>query len=227
MEYPTANRFLGERVSRYFRAGRSEFLRDYMKHHSAPGQGLRVLDLGGRYDFWERLGLEFLRSIGAKITILNLSPMEARYTDLHQDLFEYVVGDACNTGYEDDAFDLVVSNSVIEHLGTWDNMIAFSIEAARVGRAYYCQTPNFWFPIDPHFYRMPFFHFLPRPTRAWLLQRFPLATVGRIPGVVNSFRAVDSASLLTREQMKALFPSASLRPERFLGVFVKSYVAVS
>lgn len=198
-----------------------------MTRHSLSNQGLRVLDLGGRYDFWERVGIDFLRSIGARVTILNLSPAESRYTSLHQDIFEYVVGDACATGYADQEFDLVVSNSVIEHLGAWDNMIAFSAEAARVGKAFYCQTPNFWFPIDPHFYRFPFFHFLPRPTRAWLLQKFPLATAGKIPGVVNAYRVVDGARLLTRGQMEALFPNARLRPERFMGVFVKSYTAVS
>lgn len=194
---------------------------------SKSGAGLKILDLGGRYDFWEGVGVEFLRAIDAKVTILNLSPMEARFSGLHEDVFEYVVGDACATVYDDKQFDLVVSNSVIEHLGTWDNMIAFAAEVSRVGRAFYCQTPNFWFPIDPHFYRFPFFHYLPRPTRAWLLRKLPLATAGRIAGVVNAYRVVDGACLLTRGQMAALFPSAQLRPERFMGVFVKSYTAVS
>jgi hypothetical protein len=33
-------------------------------------------------------------------------------------------------------------------------------ETVQVGRSYYLQTPNFWFPLEPH-YGVPFIHWLP------------------------------------------------------------------
>lgn len=39
-------------------------------------------------------------------------------------------------------FDLVYSNSVIEHLGTWEKQQAFAAEARRVGRGYWIPTPG-------------------------------------------------------------------------------------
>ena len=59
----------------------------------------------------------------------------------------YVVADGCHLPFADDAFDMAFSNSVIEHVPDHE---AFSRELARVGRSYYVQTPNKWFPIEPH-----------------------------------------------------------------------------
>ena len=37
-------------------------------------------------------------------------------------------------------------------------MRAFAAETKRLADNYYIQTPYFWFPIDPHYYRIPLFH---------------------------------------------------------------------
>src|SRR3546814_10323990 len=66
------------------------------------------------------------------------------------------------------SFDIAHSNSVIEHVITWDNMKNFARETRRVAAWHYVQTPYFWFPVDPHFYKLPFYHWLPRPLRAKL-----------------------------------------------------------
>ena len=217
----------GERLSQRFRDRRSGILRDLLRREAAARGGrLRVLDLGGRFEFWRRFGLDFLAANGVEIAILNLTPGESGDRADIPGNIRFLVGDATATGFADDSYDLVMSNSVVEHLGTWEAMIAFADETRRVAPAYYCQTPNFWFPIDPHYFKAPLFHWLPRPTRAWLLRTFPIATAGRASSVRKAYAMTDYARLLGKTQMRDLFPDARLVPERVLGVFVKSWMAV-
>ena len=60
---------------------------------------------------------------------------------------------------------------MIEHLGTRDNQLKAAAEAMRVGRSLWIQTPNRWFPIEPH-YLTPFVHWLPAPVRRRILRNF-------------------------------------------------------
>ncbi|MBC8844888.1 class I SAM-dependent methyltransferase, partial [Escherichia coli] len=65
---------------------------------------------------------------------------------------------------DDQQFDIVFSNSVIEHLYTWENQEKMAKEVLRVGKYHFIQTPNYWFPIEPHWV-FPFFQFLPKSIR--------------------------------------------------------------
>lgn len=216
---------LRDKLSRYFRNRRTADLKAIILDSANESGAVRLLDLGGRFEFWQRVGIEFLIDNRIEITLLNLTDSELGSAQAKSAPIRFAVGDACRTEFADQSFDIVMSNSVIEHLFTWENMQAFAAETRRVGKAYYVQTPNFWFPIDPHYFKMPFFHWFPRPTRAWLLRTFPLTAVGRIEGVVRSFEMVDAARLLCRTQMAVLFPDAELQRERFMGIFVKSWIA--
>jgi 2-polyprenyl-3-methyl-5-hydroxy-6-metoxy-1,4-benzoquinol methylase len=63
---------------------------------------------------------------------------------------------------EDASFDLAISNHVIEHV---DDQILHLQEIARVlrpGGFCYLATPNFFWPVEPHF-RLPFLAWLPTP----------------------------------------------------------------
>ena len=62
----------------------------------------------------------------------------------------YVVADGCLMPFEDQCFDLVVSNAVIEHVGDEAAQRTFVEEHLRVGRAWVMSTPNRWFPIESH-----------------------------------------------------------------------------
>jgi SAM-dependent methyltransferase len=61
--------------------------------------------------------------------------------------------------FEDDAFDLAYSNSVIEHIVP-QRRAAFARELRRVSRGWFVQTPAIGFPLDPHSL-LPFAHWLP------------------------------------------------------------------
>ena len=184
---------------------------------------MRIIDIGGRFAYWQRVGLDFLRSHDASVLVINQNLEEAG-PNPDPSLLSAEVGDACALNFPDKTFALAHSNSVIEHVGSWDNMIRFASEARRVASNLYVQTPYVWFPVDPHFAKFPGFHWLPRPTRAALLRKFPLAHAGLMHTLDQSLRAVDDATLLDRGQMLHLFPDAPIRFERFLGL-PKSMIA--
>jgi hypothetical protein len=98
-------------------------------------------------------------------------------------------------------------------------------EIQRVGKAFWVQTPNFWFPIEPHFHFIGW-QWLPVATRVSILQRRTCGWRGPCPDPVGARHLVEEVRLLTRSELRALFPSAILIAERFAGL-VKSWTAVS
>ena len=177
----------------------------------------RVLDVGGTVRFWETMGYGDSNPI--ELVLLNLKPAS-------HPLWSTLVGDARDLSqFKDGEFDVVFSNSVIEHVGGFRDQTRMADEVRRVGRRYFVQTPNRYFPIEPHFL-FPFFQFLPRRWRIFLVSHFD---VGWAPGVTTAERAarkVDSIRLLTSRELRKLFPDAELHRERFLGL-TKSFLVVA
>lgn len=62
--------------------------------------------------------------------------------------------------FEDDSFDLIFSNAVIEHVGSREQQRAFLGEILRVGKRAFVTTPNRLHPIEFHTVT-PFLHYLP------------------------------------------------------------------
>lgn len=179
---------------------------------------LRVLDVGGTAGFWRAMQA---MDRGLEVTLLNMQadtePVPAGFTA--------VVGDARDLSrYADGSFDLVFSNSVIEHVGSFEDQRKMASEVRRVGRAYFVQTPNRYFPIEAHFH-LPFFQFYPQPLQVALTQRFALGWYERIPDRERARAHVASHRLLTRAEMQQLFPDAHIHEERIAGL-VKSFIAV-
>jgi SAM-dependent methyltransferase len=173
-------------------------------------QRRRVLDLGGQAGIWHHV------ETPQDLTILNLSGRAETRLQTHHDV-RYVEGDACNvTDFGDEEFDVVFSNSVIEHVGPEERMRAFAREARRLGRAYWVQTPSKWFPIEAHC-GMPFWWFYPESMRRWFLKRW----AAKLPAWT---RMIEETRVLTRQELQGLFPDAEIRTERLLGV-PKSYAA--
>jgi hypothetical protein len=183
----------------------------------------RILDVGGTLRYWDIIEPGFLRAMNVRIVLLNLNAVEIEPSAA--DVFESVSGDACHLPqYQDGEFDLVHSNSVIEHVGLWGQMQRMAQEVRRVGRAYYVQTPNYWFPIEPH-YLFPFLHWLPFPWRIAIAQTISLGTWPRASSVSTAVIAQQAAILLNAKMMRALFPDAKLVKERVLAL-PKSLVAI-
>jgi hypothetical protein len=182
-----------------------------------------ILDIGGTEYYW-RLNEDFLREHRGRIRIVtvNLWPAGGAQTDAS--LFEHVTGDATlEETYKTRAFDLVHSNSVIEHVGGWQKIRDMANHIRNAARPYYLQTPNFWFPMEPHF-RTIGFQWLPAHWRARLLLRRQrgFRSASSWDGAMAS---VESVNLLTGRQMRELFPDAELQYER-IGPFIKSFMVV-
>src|SRR5919202_5424479 len=116
-----------------------------------------ILDVGGRPLFWEKM--RFAEERGVRIVLLNIEEPEfARPT------FTCVVGDARDMGeFGDKEFDVVFTKSVLEHVGGYDEQHRMAEEVRRVGKRYFLQTPNRFFPIEPHFL-FPFSSSFPGPS---------------------------------------------------------------
>jgi hypothetical protein len=169
--------------------------------------GLTVLDLGGQPDIWAPVGERL------DITILNLPGVAHKDVHSHHAV-RYVDGDACNVvGLPQ--FDIVFSNSVIEHVGDASKRSAFAREVRRLGRAYWVQTPSPWFPLEPHT-GMPFWWAYPN----WLRQFFLARWRKRYFAWADDMAAT---TFLTRRELRSLFPEATIKVERFLGI-PKSYI---
>jgi SAM-dependent methyltransferase len=97
----------------------------------------------------------------AQITALGVEEpahFSQRYPEVH-----VVVYDGGRWPFADQAFDVVWSNAVLEHVGDRRAQVDFLREALRVGRRVHLTTPNRGFPIEVHS-RLPFVHWLPRRT---------------------------------------------------------------
>ena len=184
---------------------------------SANGASLTILDVGGRQEFWEVMGFT---DTPHRIILLNLFEVAVRHSN-----FISIAGDARKLeAFADQSVDVVFSNSVIEHLGTYANQHRMAGEIRRVGRKYFVQTPNFFFPVEPHFL-CPFFHWLPFSARLLLIRRFSLGNITRKPSPELAAQTLDEFRLLKKSEMRALFPDAVLHAEKLFGL-TKSYIAV-
>lgn len=177
---------------------------------------LRILDVGGTAPFWRDSGV--LGDATIDVTLLNVAiPVQrsARFT--------YVRGDARALEFKDASFDVVYSNSVIEHVGGAREQGEMAREIRRVGKRYFVQTPNYFFPIEPHFL-VPGFQFLPLSLRARLLNRCDLGWSKREPDLASARAVVGSVTLLRRKEFARFFPDATIYDERYLGL-TKSFIA--
>ena len=184
------------------------------------GRDIRILDVGGRADYWFNVGFANV----SRIDLLNYDAEELE-RDLPagapHGLFTRQVGDARNLeNYPDASVDLVHSNSVIEHVGGWQDMRAMATELMRVGSSGWIQTPAWEFPIEPHF-GLPFVHWFGGPVRRRMLG---LSRKPHLRGIDLHKRRehVERINLLSRTELRALFPDRDIYVERL--VFPKSYV---
>lgn len=179
---------------------------------------IRLLDVGGTQVFWERM--QFADASGVTFTLANINEVAVDRPN-----FKSIKGDARSlSGLADKEFDIVFSNSVIEHVGTFNDQLRMAAEIHRVGMRYFVQTPNRYFPIEPHFL-MPFFQFYPNWLRVWLVKRLDLGWYSA--KLISERDAIESAvniRLLSRRELKRLFPDAVIYKERLLGL-AKSFVA--
>jgi Methyltransferase domain len=203
-------------ITGYFRKRRMQMMREACPElfDDAPR---RVLDLGGSQHFWANFPIDLSRK---QVVIYNISHDE---TASRQDAAARIpvkIYDGAHLPEADGSFDVVVCNSVLEHVpvALRPGVVA---EMRRVGKRLLVQTPAFEFPVEPHFI-FPLLHWLPRWLGRPLVLVSPWFWLSR-PGVAHAGAYFDEIQLPTRADIDRLFPGSTVRCERVAGL-VKSYV---
>lgn len=206
----------GQRIHALYRIFATHFRRRRMaKFLSLFGlkESDRIIDVGGTRFNWD------LIAVRPAVLLVNLDGEPWQDGNL-----QGVRGDATRLDFPDNTFDIAYSNSVVEHVGTWSDQVAFAREIARMAPRYYVQTPNRWFAVEPHLLA-PLLHFLPRRILRRLVRYCSIWGLVTKPsqGRVDEFLA--SIQLLSERELRTLFPDATIRRERFLGM-TKSLIAM-
>jgi Methyltransferase domain len=183
----------------------------------APRLDQRLLDVGGDPTSWQMHPVMF----GA-IDTVNI--YHAEWDIKPEYHIRTFVGDGCALEFPDKSYDIAFSNSVIEHVGSWERQQAFAREIRRVGKSVWVQTPAFECPIEPH-YLAPFVHWLPKSVRRKIVRWVTLWGLMRKPTATQINDMVDTTRLLSKREMKSLFPDCKIYTERLLGFIPKSYIA--
>jgi SAM-dependent methyltransferase len=164
----------------------------------APGPDDRILDVG--------CGPEGLAAFEPGAQITGLDAVERPGYPGRR----FVRGDARALPFEQGSFEIAYCNSLVEHLDPADRP-RFASEIRRVAPRYWVQTPNRYFPIEPHAL-LPGFQFMPEPAR----RRLWRLGVPRTP--------YERIELLSADELRELFPDALILRERF-AVLTKSLIA--
>jgi len=171
-------------------------------------ENMKVLDLGGSTDFWRRAPIR-----PRHVTIVNLETMECEAPWL-----EAITGDACAADQllVGRQFDLVFSNSLIEHVGGHSARVALAGVIRTLAPSYLVQTPYRYFPIEPHWI-FPGMQFLPVPVQRRIAPRW---WFGHTRGwsASDALEAVMATELIGATEMRAYFPDGQLLWERVLGI---------
>ncbi|MFB2983473.1 class I SAM-dependent methyltransferase [Microseira sp. BLCC-F43] len=190
-------------------AWRRQRMASFLDLVKPPKQAL-ILDLGGTPYMWQLFDHDF------EIALVNL-PGSFNSTNPVKNI-TFVEGDATDLSriFKDKYFDVVFSNSVIEHVGNEQKQAAFAAEVHRLAKAYWIQTPSDRCPIECHT-GMPYYWKLPN----WVRDRLMRSWEEKLPAWAEF---IKQTRVLSRQRMHQLFPDAEMYVERQF-LFEKSYSA--
>ncbi|MBV9989207.1 MAG: methyltransferase domain-containing protein [Chitinophagaceae bacterium] len=184
--------------------------------HKKP---FKILDIGGDIRYWKHIGW---KNSDCHIYLLNLFENKIDEADVGN--FHAVVGNAVNLPFGPGEFDLVYSNSVIEHVGSYENQEKFAAEVKRVCDRYIIQTPSQWFPMEPHS-MIPLFQFIPHKIRALLIMAFNINYFPKAKTYKEAVAVSRTTMMFTLKRFRKLFPDAEIYVEKLFGI-PKSYTAI-
>ena len=178
-----------------------------------------VLDVGGYPETWTARP-----QLTRRVDCMNIHDVDWDASSAPDHRITTNIGDGCALEHADESYAIVFSNSVIEHVGDWQQQCAFAEEARRVGRNLWIQTPAFACPLEPH-YLAPFVHWLPVAIRRRVLRWLTPWGWMEKPSQKKVDATIAFTRLLTKKQMKQLFPDCIILTERLFWILPKSYVA--
>ena len=200
------------------RKKRFDLLRGYFETLIEQKGSIRILDIGGDFAYWLNVGWT---NTDSEIYLLNLSDsvIPPGYPNFHS-----VVGNALSLSYQYGEFDIIFSNSVIEHMGSLEGQQQFADKVRQISKCYIIQTPSLWFPLEPHC-RIPFFQFIPHSLRAFLIMYFNINYFPRVRNYQKALAVSKTTIMFDKKRFQKLFPEAVIITETFWGL-PKSYIAI-
>ncbi len=175
-----------------------------------PGiENMSVVDLGGTAEMWLRAPVRAKR-----VHLINLEEHPAELPDwITAEVADVTDPTVAAELSARGGYDLVFSNSTIEHVGGHSQRRKFVSAVEQLAPRHWIQTPYRYFPVEPHFVA-PGFQFLSL-----------IHIHSRPDSPESAMNAVINIELLTRTEMRYLFPGSVLLSERVLGA-PKSLIAV-
>lgn len=177
---------------------------------------MSVIDLGGTADAWLRAPVR-----PAHVHLVNLESPPA----VLPEWMESDLADACELpdSILKGPYDLVISNSVLEHVGGHERRQRFADAVHHLADRHWIQTPYRYFPVEPH-WLFPGFQFLPAAARAVVARHWPLVHTPPADRA-TALRTALGVELVSRTELAFYFPDSRIRTERMAGL-VKSLIAV-
>lgn len=177
---------------------------------------MSVIDLGGRVETWARAAV---RPKHVHVVNLESPPSEI------PGWAEVDHGNACALPAHIAVrrYDLVFSNSVLEHVGGHERRLRFADSVHALADAHWVQTPYRYFPVEPHWIA-PGMQFLPVWARTTVARYWPLAH-SPARSQEAAIQQVLWTELVDRAQMRHYFPHSRILVERLAGL-PKSLIAV-
>lgn len=205
-----------EGLRRHTRAKRYRLFRDYVDGLPRP---LRVIDLGGTEASWrdrltedDQLDITLINNhhidksnVGYDGSIPFIQERRADVTELTADDLS--------------AYDLIYSNSFLEHLESRDRQRSVAAAISAADRPYFVQVPNKNCPIDPHFPGpLPFTARYPKPLLAWILTRTALGSGSTSANQDEAMERLRYYNPLGIRDLTELFPEAGIIREWSYGL---------
>ncbi len=211
----SANQTNDNSVSGRMRKGRLKFFKEFTDKIDKP---LRILDVGGSVYHWRNS--DFVNNKKYYITLVNTALQNINGVKN----MCFLKRDAEDLGFFDNQeYDIVYSNSLLEHLNTFDRQLMVADEMRRIGKHYFVQTPNYYFPMEPHFL-FPFFQFMPDSIKTKLVMSYNLGWFEREPDKLKAKEVAASIRLIKKNELTKLFPDADFYSEKYFWLN-KSFIA--
>lgn len=178
----------------------------------SPAKDMKLLDVGAQinpnsHEEYQLIDTYPWKQNFAVVNISeeHISAIKKRYPEV-----KAVVCDACELPWPDKSFDIVFSNAVIEHLGSFERQKTMAAEIMRVGKRWYVTTPNRWFPFEFHM-RLPLVTWLPGKS---YLRIGNIISYNHLRGKYMFGGKRSDLRLMSAGELEKCFPSSKIIKQR-------------
>ena len=212
------------RLSEISRTRKYELFKKVLK----PTKEMKILDVGAEINPTDEHNLQLIDIYPWKnnVSAINISPKIISHIEEHYPEVDAWIGDACALHWEDKYFDIVYSNAVIEHLGSFERQKKMANEIMRVGRSWFVTTPNRWFPFEFHM-RLPLVTWIPCKGYFCIGSIISYNHVKRKYTFGNKFgnKYDEGLRLMSYQEVKRCFPCSKVIKQR-VTVMAETLIAI-